>query len=260
MCLIFFALQQHEKYPLIIAANRDEFYARQTAAAGFWPEDERILAGRDLEACEPQRGCGTWLGVNRNGRLALVTNYRDPKNINPKAPSRGHLVSAYLRGADEPEHYLHKLLPEAPRYNGFNLVVGDAHQLWYCSNYREGITKLEPGIHGLSNHLMDTPWPKVQKGKAEFEEMLTTPFSEDDVFDFLANEEIAEDDQLPDTGIGLERERALSAMFIKTPNYGSRCSTLITVDHQQRVRFTERVYDTRTFDYTQQTFAFEITA
>lgn len=258
MCLIFFSVQHHAAYPLVIAANRDEFYARQTQAAAFWQEDNRVLAGKDLEACEPGRGCGTWLGVNRNGRLALVTNYRDPKNIDPQAPSRGHLVSDFLRGTEAPDQYLENLAPQAHRYNGFNLVVGDVRQLWYFSNYRPGITKLEPGIHGLSNHLMNTPWPKVKKGKEEFAKVMSGDFTADMLFEFLRNEEIAPDDQLPATGIGLERERALSAMFIKTPNYGSRCSTVITVDRQGVVCFTERVFDTRTFAYTQQAFSIQL--
>src|SRR5215216_7502929 len=195
MCLIFLSLEDHPDYKLIVVANRDEFYNRKTQAAAFWDDHPEILGGRDLAAG------GTWLGMSANGKISMITNYRDPKNINPNAPSRGHLVSDYLDGNDTPEKYLGKLEPQAKRYNGFNLITGTTDELWYFSNYREGIEKLDPGLHGLSNHLLDVPWPKVQKGREKMREIVGQPFTSSDLFGLLYNDEVAKDALLPDTGI-----------------------------------------------------------
>src|SRR5688572_20142048 len=162
MCLIFFAVNQHPNYKLIVAANRDEFYARKTAPAHFWKDHPQILGGRDLEAS------GTWMAMNKKGKISLVTNYRDPANINPTAPSRGQLVADYLIHDDTPEAYMNKVSTVARQYNGFNLLIGYPDALWYLSNYGNGIQKLESGIYGLSNHLLDTPWPKMSRGKKKF--------------------------------------------------------------------------------------------
>ena len=141
----------------------------------------------------------------------------------------------------------------------FNLLVGDIDQLYYYSNYRKGIDKLEPGLHGLSNHLLDTPWPKVENGKQKLKTLLTSDsISAEQLFRFLQDEQRAPDSQLPETGIGLERERALSSMFIKTDGYGTRCSTVILINHENQVEFTERVYDLSTFDYVDRSFQFSI--
>jgi len=253
MCLIFFSLKQHPTYKLIVAANRDEFYNRQTAAADFWKDFPNIVGGRDLEAN------GTWMGMSTSGKISMLTNYRDPANINPKAPSRGHLVSDYLEQDVSPEVYLKKIEPKAAAYNGFNLLVGTPEEFWYLSNYKTGIDKVTNGLHGLSNHLLETPWPKVQRGKQKMEELLTSKnITSQLLFEFLYDGERAADDQLPDTGIGLERERALSAMFIKSPGYGSRCSTVILIDQENNVEFSERVYDLSTFEYTTKKFQFKI--
>ncbi|MCA6396615.1 MAG: NRDE family protein, partial [Cytophagales bacterium] len=162
MCLIFFAVQQHPNYNLVIAANRDEFYSRKTAPAAFWQEQPNILGGRDLEAK------GTWMAMTKTGRISMVTNYRDPHNINPIAPSRGQLVSDYLAGEMDPSFYLKKIEQVGKAYNGFNLIVGNSSDLYYYSNYSGSPTKIEQGIHGLSNHLLDTPWPKVERGKEKW--------------------------------------------------------------------------------------------
>lgn len=253
MCLIFLALKQHPTYKLIIAANRDEFYNRQTAAADFWKDQPNIVGGRDLEAN------GTWMGMTKSGKISMLTNYRDPANINPKAPSRGHLVSDYLEQDVSPEVYLKKIEPKAAAYNGFNLLVGTPEEFWYLSNYKTGIDKVTTGLHGLSNHLLETPWPKVQTGKQKMAELLKSKnITSQLLFEFLYDGERAGDDQLPDTGIGLERERALSSMFIKSPGYGSRCSTVILIDQDNNVEFSERVYDLATFEYTTKTFRFRI--
>lgn len=253
MCLIFFALHQHPSYKLIVAANRDEFYTRKTAPAHFWEDHPDILGGRDLEAS------GTWMAMNKKGKISLVTNYRDPANINPKAPSRGQLVSDFLVNGDTPQEYLSKVSERAAQYNGFNLLTGYADELWYLSNYRDGIQKLESGVYGLSNHLLDTSWPKVERGKEKFSEAIGNAMIEpESLFELLYDEQRADDQSLPDTGIGLERERALSSMFIKTSGYGTRCSTVILVSHDNQVLFSERVYELDTFAYKTNRFQFSI--
>ncbi len=253
MCLIFFSLKQHPAYKLIIAANRDEFYNRKTAAADFWKDYPTILGGRDLEAN------GTWMSMTTSGKISMLTNYRDPKNINPNAPSRGHLVSDYLEQAIAPEDYLNRIEPKATAYNGFNLLVGNPEEFWYLSNYKTEIDKITTGLHGLSNHLLETPWPKVERGKQKLELLFKTEsITSQKLFEFLYDGERAADDQLPDTGIGLERERVLSSMFIKSPNYGSRCSTVILIDQENNVEFSERVYDLSTFQHTTKTFRFRV--
>ncbi|HEY0656395.1 MAG TPA: NRDE family protein [Chryseosolibacter sp.] len=249
MCLIFISINQHPDYKLVVAANRDEFYNRKTAPAQFWEDEPGILGGRDLEAG------GTWLGVTKQGKISMITNYRDPKNINPNAPSRGKLVSDFLSNETSGRDYLLNL-SNAKSYNGFNLITGTADALYYFSNYRQGVTEMKSGLFGLSNHLLDSPWPKVTKGKAMMNELLAKPFTSQDLFALLYNEGIASDDLLPDTGVGLERERALSAMFIKSPGYGTRCSTVLLVDKKNNFTFSERVYDLSTFQFTEQTFSF----
>jgi uncharacterized protein with NRDE domain len=253
MCLIFFALHQHPAYKLIIAANRDEFYARKTAPAHFWEDHPRILGGRDLEAS------GTWMAMNKNGKISLVTNYRDPANINPGAPSRGQLVSDFLVNGDTPEEYLSKVSERATKYNGFNLLTGYSDEFWYLSNYGNGVQKLESGVYGLSNHLLDTPWPKVNRGKEKFSNAIKDSVIEPNtLFELLYDEQRAQDDLLPETGIGLDRERALSSMFIKTNGYGTRCSTVILVSHDNQVQFSERVYELDTFAHKTSRFQFAI--
>lgn len=253
MCLIFVSLKQHPLYKLIVAANRDEFYERKTAPASYWDEFPDVLAGRDLEAG------GTWLGMTKSGRISMLTNYRDLKNLKPHAPSRGHLVSRYLETETGPEQYLTNIMKEGQAFNGFNLIVGSSEELWYCSNYAEGIIRLSPGLHGLSNHLLDSPWPKVERGKQKLGPLLTRPLLKpDDLMEALFDDIVALDDQLPDTGIGLERERALSSMFIKAGNYGSRSTTVVLVDNSDHVTFAERVYDTASFTYESREFHFDI--
>ena len=251
MCLIFFSLKQHPKYKLIIAANRDEFYNRKTEAAHFWKDHPQILGGRDLEAC------GTWMAVNKSGRISLLTNYRDPQNINPNAPSRGQLVSDFLLTKDDSQTYLDTIEKKGKLYNGFNLLVGDMDNLWYYSNYRDGVSEVPPGYSGLSNHLLETPWPKVIRGKEKLKPVIDKPkIDPEEVFQVLYDDHRAADELLPNTGLSLERERALSSMFIKTENYGSRCSTVVLVDYNNHILFSERVYNTATFHFTTQTFQF----
>ena len=253
MCLIFISFKYHPTYKLIVAANRDEFYARRTAPAAYWEDSPSVLGGRDLEAG------GTWMGMSQSGRISMLTNYRDLKGLKTDAPSRGHLVSRYLETEIRPEQYIRNVEKDGAAFNGFNIVIGDTRELWYCSNYSNGIRQLEPGLYGLSNHLLDSPWPKVVRGKQKIAPLLARrELKPDDLMDALFDDALAPDEQLPDTGIGLERERALSSMFIKAGNYGSRCTTVVLVDQSDHVTFAERVYDTVTFRYQSQEFHFQI--
>jgi uncharacterized protein with NRDE domain len=211
------------------------------------------LLHSDLEAR------GTWMAMNKNGRIAMVTNYRDLKNLKNGAPSRGALVTDFLTGNDSPQHYLQTLTAKGHTYNGYNLIVGSPEELWYKSNYREGTSRISTGLHGLSNHLLDTPWPKVTRGLDTMKATLANQSVEPNaLFKILMNDQLAEDHQLPDTGVGLERERMLSAMFIKSPGYGTRCSTVVMIDKYDQVYFAERVYDLQTFSFTQNTFEFSV--
>lgn len=239
MCLFFCAFEIHPTYRLIIAANRDEFYERPSQPAAFWSEAPELLAGRDL------RGGGTWFGITRSGRIAAVTNYRDPRSHRDDAPSRGLLLTDYLLGRADAARYLAQLRSKAAAYNGFNLVLGTARGLYYYSNRRGGAIALTPGLYGLSNHLLDTPWPKVAHGKEAIGDLLSRGGDPDPeaLFDILSNRAIADDRLLPDTGVGLEWERLLSARFIASPAYGTRSSTLLFVDRQDRATFIERNFN-----------------
>jgi uncharacterized protein with NRDE domain len=240
MCVIYFALGQHPIYPFILAANRDEFYDRPSAAAEYWPDDPNIYAGRDLKSG------GTWLGVTRSGRLAAVTNYRDP-TANSGTRSRGDLVSEYLKSESSSDAYLSGVANVAAKYSGFNLLVGgmkeNEFELFYFSSRGSGPVRLSPGVYGLSNHLLDTPWPKVTAGKSRLARLLANDqVSSEDLFDILADESVAEDKDLPSTGIPYEAEKALSAAFIKTPGYGTRCSTVVKFAVSGEWDFEERVF------------------
>lgn len=240
MCVIFFAYETHPKYPLLLLANRDEFYNRPTAPAARWEDDLRIFAGRDLLAG------GTWLGVTDTGRIAAVTNYRE-HNAPKGTASRGNLVAHFLRSDDPAENYLQAIADEADRYAGFNLIVGefDRHkrELWYFSNRGAGVVKLQPGNYGLSNHLLNSAWPKVTNGLDRFKDLAAKPeIAKEDCFKLLADQTLAADDELPDTGLGLERERLLSSVFVRTPTYGTRSSTVVMLHNDLRWDFEEKVY------------------
>ena len=238
MCLILIAADSHRDYSLVIAANRDEFYDRPTAAAEFWADHPWILGGRDLKAG------GTWLGIDRRGRFAAVTNYRQGER-EPAAPrSRGLLVSDYLAVDLHPRTHLERVERDAALYNGFNLMAGDARELRYFSN-REGRPRaLGSGVYGLSNHLLDTPWPKVTSGKSALSDLLLGTESElvPKLFALLADPRQAADESLPSTGIGLDWERLLSSAFIATREYGTRSSTVVLVGRDGRVLFIERSF------------------
>jgi len=238
MCLILFAYDAHPRFRLVIAANRDEHYARPSRAAQFWSDAPFVLGGRDVE-----QG-GTWLGITRTGRWAAITNFREasPRMVDP--PSRGRLVSDYLLGSETPSNYTADVAARGPRYNGFNLLCGDAASVRYVSNRGGPAQTVVPGMHGLSNHLLDTPWPKVRRGV----EALATlgdgalPVLVERLFATLADRGGSPDEDLPDTGIGLPGERRLSPAFIPGDAYGTRASTVVLVDRDGTVTLAERAF------------------
>jgi uncharacterized protein with NRDE domain len=234
MCLILIALGAHVEFPLVIGANRDEYYQRPTARAAFWQDHPHILAGRDLECM------GTWLGVTRGGRFAAITNFRDSRERKTDAPSRGRLVTDFLVSDQEPREYLKEIGMQAQRYNGFNLLAGDIDGVFYFSSHEATVRKLSPGIHGLSNHLLDTPWPKVARGKQRLQAALAGDFDAEVILDLLHDREPAPERELPDTGIGLELERVLSPALIVSPQYGTRASTVVLFGQDRSVSFAER--------------------
>jgi uncharacterized protein with NRDE domain len=236
MCIALIAHQLHPVYALIIAANRDEFHARPTAAAHWWPED--VLAGKDLVAG------GTWFGVHRTGRVALLTNYRDGAARDPAARSRGELVVTALVNPRPPQRMLSDLLATSGDYQGFSLIAGTSGQLFYASNRNWLVKRLPDGVSGLSNHFLDSPWPKVERAKERLRDALHEPAVEPEMlFDLLRDKTQAPDHELPDTGIGLERERFLSSPFIVGGNYGTRSSTVLLMDRRGGVVFIERTFD-----------------
>jgi uncharacterized protein with NRDE domain len=225
MCLIVFAWQVIPGMPLVAASNRDEFYARPASAADWWNDHPQVYAGRDLQ------GGGTWMGITRDGRFAAVTNIRAPAERRADAPTRGALVTDYLTGRLTPQQYVAELADHAQAFNGFNLLVGDTKSLVWFSNRagddeRNGCP-LAPGVYGMSNAALDTPWPKVVRSKAQFASLLCQGAPEEAFFEMLTDTAHAADCRLPNTGIGIERERVLSAVCIESPDYGTRASTLV---------------------------------
>ncbi len=242
MCLIVVALDRHPDFPFVLAGNRDEFHARPTLAAHRWVDRPGIIAGRDVE-----KG-GTWLGVSARGALATVTNYRDPARRVPDARSRGLLVSDFLDDADPPgaDHYVARRVAEGDRHDGFNLIAADASGVWYGSN-RGGVRRLRNGLHTLSNHLVDTPWPKAERLRRDAARALdaTGGALADRLFDALADRTPVADVDLPSTGVPVDWERRLATAFIVSPEYGTRSSSVVTADRDGLLRFEERTFDAR---------------
>ncbi|HEY3011967.1 MAG TPA: NRDE family protein [Gemmatimonadales bacterium] len=235
MCLVLIALDSHPDYSLIVAANRDEFYDRPTAPAAFWADAPSVLAGRDLKAG------GTWLGIDRRGRLAAVTNYRQGEREPPALRSRGRLVSDFLTADTGALEYVERVQSDANLYNGFNLIASDAGELFYYSNREGRVRTLGPGVYGLSNHLLDTPWPKVASTKSAFGALLKGGASEltADLFGLLSDRDRPADDLLPSTGIEREWEQVLSSAFIASNDYGTRSSTVVLVGRDGSIVFVE---------------------
>jgi uncharacterized protein with NRDE domain len=238
MCLIVFAYKYHPRYPLILAANRDEFYDRPTTRAQFWDDHSSLLAGRDMKYG------GTWMGITRSGRFAAVTNFRDGASFREHPLSRGLMVKDFLTGHDSPEVFLKNIIPRRDEFNGFNLLVGDPASFVYYSNRSRKMEVLKPGIYGLSNHILDTPWPKVLRTRQALIDVIngSDPVDMDRLSDILNDQTLATDDELPDTGFSLEWERVLSSSFIVTPTYGTRASTVLLLDTDGQVKYTERSF------------------
>jgi uncharacterized protein with NRDE domain len=236
MCLIVFAWKYHPDYPLIMAANRDEYYQRPTILADFWEDQPNILAGRDITSG------GTWLGINRQGRFAAVTNYREGQQ-HPSSRSRGELTANFLGSDIGIKQYAQHVIDEGDQYNGFNLLLGDGDQLYYCSNRQPQLQKVLPGIYSLSNHLLDSPWPKAIHAKEALEPLLKTPVIDQELLiQSLQRRESFADEYLPDTGVGLALERMLSPPFITSKDYGTRCTTILLTNNQAETTFVEQNY------------------
>ncbi len=238
MCLILFSYEIHPVFRMVLAANRDEYYNRPTAPLAFHDDSPDILGGRDLKLQ------GMWLGVTRGGKIAAITNFRDPGVNILNAPSRGFLVRDFLAGDSSPEDYLEHVQSDKDRYNGYNLLVGDRSALLYYSNRGNRIRKLTSGMYGLSNRFLDTPWPKITKGKKGFENLLNGKgdLDPEDIFKLLRDDSRPPDRLLPDTGAGLEWERILSPLFITSEFYGTRSSSIIFIERAGKVTFMERTF------------------
>ncbi len=238
MCLIAFAWKTGPG-KLILAANRDEFFHRPARKASFW-NDGHTLGGIDL------KHGGTWLAINRSGRFAALTNYRDPAGSNGDAPSRGSIVADFVKGSVSPRRYTEQIRSRWPRFNGFNLLMMEQDRLFYFCNVNKKCKMLDPGVYGLSNHLLDTPWPKTLRVKKGLQALLDkNAVDHDALLQLLGDRERAPDERLPDTGIPKDLEKALSSVFISTDGYGTRCSTMVTIAHDGKVDFTEVSYDSQ---------------
>ncbi|HEY4444057.1 MAG TPA: NRDE family protein [Steroidobacteraceae bacterium] len=252
MCLVLVVWRVHPLYPCLVAANRDEFHARPTARAEWWPDHPQILAGRDLEAG------GTWLGVTRTGRFAALTNYRDPEQRRTGVPSRGALVASLLESGASVAEGLSYLGAVGGDYNGFNLIFSDGERLGIYESVRGAGRELGPGIYGLSNHLLDTPWPKVQNAKTRLQAALLGLTDTAPLLDLLRDDRPASDAQLPRTGVSLEWERLLSSAFVRAPDYGTRCSTIIRIERQGRAYFDEWSWNSVGSDIGRTSLQFEL--
>jgi uncharacterized protein with NRDE domain len=245
MCLVIFAYRSHPDFPLVVAANRDEFYTRATRVAGFWQEHPALLAGRDLE-----QG-GTWMGVTRNGRFAAITNFRDPERTVPAPRSRGQLTLDYLKGNTAAGLWIEAIAGDAPAYAGFNLLLGDGGEMWYASNSAPGqamtTTRLQPGVFGLSNARLDTPWPKVCLGKQRLTRLLAggQPLNHDSLLQVVNDPALADPQALHPLGLDQQMDRLLSAQFItaKSYGYGTRSSTTFWTDAAGTAHWRELSFD-----------------
>jgi len=240
MCLILFAWQAHPRYPLVVAANRDEFHDRPTAAAAFWEETPDIMAGRDLQAG------GTWLGISRNGRFAAISNYREPLyKASELENSRGHLVRDFLLDNSAPESYAEHLQIRGNVYRGFNILIGDPDALFYVSNRKNRPVKVDPGHHGLSNHLLNTDWPKVRNGRSRLNSVLKDEQVDPEaLLELLADRSTRSATSLSTEELQSEPERMNKRIFIDSPVYGTRSSTVLLVDNNGEMTFVERQFHT----------------
>jgi len=237
VCLILFSFNPSATYPLVVLANRDEFHDRPSAPAAPWEDYPDIVAGRDLE-----KG-GTWMGVSRQGRFAAVTNYRSPRDMKAGGRSRGELTVDFLAGQDDVSTYMTRVAAHSSAYAGFNLLIYDGQTMGYLSNrLRPGSRFVSEGLHGLSNAFLDSDWPKVSQGTKELSSLMEAGEPEPSWLSIMMDTEQASDDLLPDTGIGLEKERVLSPRFIHLPNYGTRCTSYVCIRRDGRIEFEERTH------------------
>lgn len=237
MCLILFAFRHHKDFPLIVIANRDERYARPTLAAHYWDDQPSVFAGKDLEAG------GTWMGINKDLRFAAVTNHRSNQLPPEPAISRGSLCKDFLNSHNEPAEYLAAIRNKKDSYAGFNLLAGSLNQLFYFSNRQNQIVEIKPGIHGLSNGLLNESWPKVEYGKKDLEKTLQRSTDPSELLNILLDKAIAPDTELPETGVTLDIERLLSPRFIHSTEYGTRTSTVLMIDKNHRATWLEQHFD-----------------
>ena len=252
MCILFVAVNQHKDYPLIIAANRDEFFNRETAESHYWQDHNHILAGRDLLAG------GTWMGINQQGYLASLTNIRDPEKLHPNPQTRGELVSNFLRSPDP--LYGKQLAATKNNYNGYNLLFGKWDALAVYNNHSNELQPLEDGYYGLSNADLNSPWPKINKGVSILEEYCQDghDINPDTLFDLLRDTRQAPDTELPKTGVPIEWERRVSSIFILGEDYGTRSSTVLKVDKNRNIQWHERTYNNQAKCTSSQRFHFKI--
>ena len=250
MCLLVIAIRQHERLPLIVAGNRDEFHARPTQAAHWWPDNPQVLGGRDLQAG------GTWLAIHRNGRFATVTNYRDAKMERAGLKSRGHLVMDFLAGDRAPLDYLQSIDSDA--YAGFNLLVVDRDAAAYLSNRGAAMRELPAGIYGLSNATLDEPWTKVTRSKSKLQTLIEdNAVNETHLLRMLDDREKAASEEVQTNGLSFSMAHALTAPFIVLSEYGTRCSTVLTVSDKGNARFAERRFDALGRTTGESSFAFD---
>ncbi len=240
MCLLFLSFKLTPGYRLVLAANRDEFLDRLTAPLHYRDEEKTILAGRDMQ------GGGTWLGLSKRGKIAAITNFRQGGILRSDAPSRGEIIDSYLRSDDSVEDFLAELQKKGGEYNGFNLILGGVDSLFYFTN--QGVKKnpvaLKPGFYGLCNHFLDSPWPKLVRGKKLLRPVMveTEIIKPATIFSLLQDSWRPEDNSLPETGVGLEWERLLGSIFIDGESYGTRSSAVITVNESGEAMFCEKTY------------------
>ena len=252
MCLILVVWRRHPQYACLIAANRDEFHSRAAEPAHWWHDRPQILAGRDLVAG------GTWLGITRAGRFAALTNYRSPQHRRTDVPSRGSLVTDALESRGTALDDLSALQRVGPGYNGFNLIYSDGQSLAVHESVPQVGRVLAPGIYGLSNHVLDTPWPKVERAKERLHALLDRTIDPSTVLELLRDDRPARDEDLPGTGMSLEWERLLSSAFIRGSDYGTRCSTIIRIDQGGKVYFDEWTWDASGSESGRASFQFQI--
>lgn len=254
MCLIYLAKNVHPDYKLILVANRDEFYKRPSLPVGFWEPDKKILAGRDIEAG------GTWLGINTEGKISAITNYRDLRNKKTFENSRGELPKDFLQHPHSTELYAERLINTREFYNGYNFLFGDAGNLLWYSNVANRFEMIPDGTSVLGNGLLNDPWFKARRVKALLEpEIEKDVISPETILDLMMDRTISDEENLPDTGLPEDMERALSSIFISVEGYGTRCSSFLTIDIANTVVFIERVFNETGTQVSEQKFSFNLT-